>query len=171
MAAPYVSLYASEMGTRRLADEAVTTAKIDAEAVTTAKIDDLAVTPAKVAAVAAATVESGVLVLYKSFAAGTPGSAGDITIYAAAAVPRKLRILDVRLKVVTGISTETATLRTAAAGAGTALSSALSMGTSATTVADAGTASATITTTDGLFLRLTNVGCAGEVIITVRPET
>ncbi len=200
-AAPYVSLYSNKFPAARLATGSVTTAKILdgtiaaadiasnavtaakiitdavtadkilASAVTTAKIAANAVTPAKIEAVAAAAVESGLIVLHKSFAAGAPGSAGDITLFAAASVPRKLRILDVQVKVITGIADKTATLRTAAAGAGSALSSAMSTATTGTTVRDAGTASATITTTDGLFLRLTDIGNAGEVTVICRPET
>lgn len=103
----------------------------------------------------------------KAFTAGTPGSAGDIVIYdgSTTKLPFGIRILDFVLVVLTNIAGKTVTLRSAAAGAGSALSDALS-GASAGTVREAAkTTTSTVAAGAGLWARTTDIGLAGEIII------
>lgn len=95
-----------------------------------------------------------------TFAAGAGGAADDVTIMAS--VPYQVRILDVILMVSTAVGGSSATVRNQAGGGGTALSTALS--TAATgTVRNNDTA--TRTTSLGLFLRRSDSGVAGSVIV------
>lgn len=108
------------------------------------------------------------------FAAGTPGTPDDVTIYALNALPyKKMRIVDAHVMVVTAIGATTVQLRSAAAGAGTLCAEMATAATGRNGQTATVTASQVLTNgaTVGLFLRRSDRGVAGEVVITVRPET
>lgn len=110
------------------------------------------------------------LVIVKAFIAGTPGSAGDIVLYdgSTTKLPYAVRITDTVLITSTAISGKTGTLRSAAAGAGSALSDALTMAATGVARDATKTASATVAAGAGLWLRLSDIGCAGEVHVHVQ---
>lgn len=99
--------------------------------------------------------------------AGTPGTADDVTVFAASA-PFAFQILDCWGKVGTGISTKTATLRSAAAGGGSALSSALDFGTSSVTSRDNSGAAPSVSKGGSLYVRRSDRGVAGTVVILIQ---
>lgn len=95
--------------------------------------------------------------------AGTAGTADDVTIYDANA-PFAFTIVDCWLQVSTAIAGHTAQLRTATGGGGSALSTALSM--SATgTARNNDTASRSVAADGSVFVRRTDRGTAGTIII------
>lgn len=123
--------------------------------------------------VAAADVAAPVQVLFKAFAAGVGGSPDDVVVYAAGELPYKMRILDVIGFVDTTVVAATVDVQDEAAGAGTTAAT-LDFATATgrvtndtftgTTVYDTGA-------TKGLFLRRSDDGVAGEVLIYVRRES
>jgi hypothetical protein len=108
---------------------------------------------------------------FTALVAGTPD---DVVLYALNALPyKKMRIVDAFAIVSTAIAATTLQVRTVSGGAGTLcaeMSSATAgrQGQTATV-----TASQVITNgaSVGLFLRRSDRGVAGEIVITVRPET
>ena len=108
----------------------------------------------------------------KAFAAGGGGSPADITLYAANALPFKLRVVDSWLFVSTAVA-GTGTLRDEAAGAGTAASSGSTVATGRIPMDPTSDASAVLTpgATKGLFLYLSDDAAAGEVFVLVRRES
>ena len=98
-----------------------------------------------------------------TFAAGTPGSADDVTIYSGDA-PFAFRILDVTLLTSTLIALSTAQLRDTAGGGGAALSSAMTTAVVGT-ARNNDTATPTVAANGSVFLRRSDQGVAGEVII------
>lgn len=138
----------------------------------------LAVAPGTVAAadvqpVAATDVAAATFEIRKSFVGAAAGTDDDVTIYAAGALPFKMRILDAYFLCSTGGSgAKTLTIRDEAAGAGTAAAAFDTTSTgriaptafTATTVFTPGAAK-------GLFLRRIQRDAAGEVVITARRET
>ncbi len=122
-----------------------------------------------VGAVASTDLLSDVVMIRKAFTAGAGGSADDVTIWAAGAVPAKMRVLDVTLLVATNVTSATCTLRTATAGGGSALSTALSANATGT-ARNAATASAVVATTDAMVIRRSDSGIAGEMLILARRE-
>ena len=134
----------------------------------------VAIRPANLSvATGAATTaaEAGIpFVLRSIFTAGTPGTAGDISIYTANA-PFKFRVVDAFCIVTTGIAAKYITLRTATAAGGTAVTSAMSAATSGSLVRNAlTTASQTIAAGGSLVIRLDDIGLAGEVFVTCYPS-
>jgi hypothetical protein len=124
-------------------------------------------------AVAAADPAAPIQVIYKAFAAGTPGTPDDVVIYAANALPYKMRVLDVIGFVATNIAAETVKVNDEAAGAGTDAAT-LDYGAATGRVVDAAVTATTVYTpgaTKGLFLRRSDQGVAGEVLILVRRES
>lgn len=107
---------------------------------------------------------SGDLLVYRYvFAAGTAGTADDVTVVSG--LPNKIQVLDVTLRVSTLIGGSTCTLRDAVGGAGNALSSALSSATVAL-VRDALTSVAPVVPAGGgLYLRRSDRGVAGSVVV------
>jgi hypothetical protein len=103
----------------------------------------------------------------KNWAAGTPGSAGDIVIYdgSTTKLPFGIRIVDVTVIVATNLAGKTATLRSAAAGGGSALSDALSLASTGVVRNATVTTTAAVSAGAGLWLRLSDIGTAGEIII------
>ena len=176
-------------------DGGITTAKLAAKAVTSAKIADAAVTGGAAGSgvqIAAATItvdnvhaatltptqdavaaalhgtsalglEGTGLDIIADFTAGTPGSAGDVFI--TDQLPFKFRILSVSLSVTTAIAGKTVTLRDAAAGAGTALSDAMSAATDGIVAWNLTTTRPTLAANSALYLRLSDMGLAGSVHI------
>ncbi|MBI2394985.1 MAG: hypothetical protein HYV09_35775 [Deltaproteobacteria bacterium] len=165
-------LVAGAVGTSVLADESVTAGKLAADAVETAKILDDAVTGPKIAdgSIAAAHVANaaagvGALVaIHLPFTAGVGGSADDVTLFDAA-WPFKARIVDVFAVIATAVEAKTAQLRDTAGGAGSALSDAFDAGSTGVKRNAAITATSTIDADASLFLRRSDSGLAGEVVI------
>lgn len=115
-------------------------------------------------------VEKGIpFVIRKTFAAGTPGAADDVTLYAASN-PQKFRLLDAVAVITSTVTDGTVTLRTAAAGAGTALSNAIAAATASTARLAATTATTTVAVSGSLYLRRSDAAIAGEIILTCLAE-
>lgn len=131
-----------------------------------------AVAAEDMAAVAAADVISPEIVIRKAFTAGVPGTADDVVVIAANALPYKMRILHAELILSTFIALSTATVQDEAAGAGT---TAATFDTAVVGIIPS-TAPLSTTlyspgTTKGLFLRRSDRGIAGELVLTVRRES
>ena len=124
-------------------------------------VDAATITPAKLAVVAANV--GATFAIRVTFAAGTPGSADDVTIYSGDA-PFAFRILDVTLLTSTLIALSTAQLRDTAGGGGAALSSAMTTAVVGT-ARNNDTATPTVAANGSVFLRRSDQGVAGEVII------
>lgn len=123
------------------------------------------------APVAATDVASGLVLLRKAFVAGTPGTADDVTIYAVNTLPFKFRVVDAWAHVTTNVGGSTCNMYTRAAAAGTqvaALSSAAT-GRVQSTLGDS--ALVTPGASDGLFVRRSDRGAAGEVYLLCRIES
>lgn len=99
-----------------------------------------------------------------AFTAATTGTADDITIFAANA-PCKFRIIDCYLDVTTADSGATGTLYTAAAGGGTACSSALSTTSTGKIRDNITTGTPTIAAGGSLYLRRSDRAFAGEIVL------
>ena len=110
--------------------------------------------------------------LHKAFSA--PGAGGqDVTLLAANTLPNKLRVIDCFLQVGTSGAGVTATFRDQAAGAGTALSSALSLNATGTARNDdtASRLTAAPGASVGLFLRISDgTSVVGDAWIHVANE-
>lgn len=124
------------------------------------------------AAVAATDPAAATFEIRKSFAAGGGGSADDVIIYALNTLPSKVRILDAYALVSTAISASTLQVRSAAAGAGTLAASMAGTPTGRNPMT-LPTASVVLTPGSGvgLFIRRSDSGIAGEVVLTCRNET
>lgn len=120
--------------------------------------------------VAAATPMAPVSTFYKAFVAGG-GGPDDVVIFAANNLPFKFRVLDAHVKVSAPIGGATLLLRDEAAGAGNLLASMSGAAAGRDEMSDNTTAVATPGATKGLFLRRSDNGVAGEVIVTVRRES
>lgn len=121
--------------------------------------------------VAAADLLSGVAVIRQSFVAGGGGAPDDVAIYALNALPYKFRVLDAHAKIATAVGGSSLQLRDEAAGAGNLLATMSSAAVGRQDMSDNLTAVATPGATKGLFLRRSDDGAAGEVIITIRRES
>lgn len=122
--------------------------------------------------VVATAADAPLITIRKAFVAGTPGTADDVAIFAANALPYKFRVLDAVAYVATAIGGSTLMVYSQAAAAGTKLAEM----DSATTGPHAqqtmtATAVAAPATLEGLFIRRSDRGVAGEVILTVRRES
>jgi hypothetical protein len=123
------------------------------------------------APVAATAAASATLEIRKAFVAAAPGTPDDVVIYAANTLPYKIRVLSAEARVATAIGGSTINVYDQAAAAGqlcAALSSAATgivpmTGPNASVVVAPG---ALI----GLFIRRSDRGVAGEVVITARRE-
>ena len=109
----------------------------------------------------------------KSFVAGTPGTPDDVTIFAVGTLPFKFRVENMEAIIATAIGATTLQARTRAGGAGTLLQEVASALTGHQDPTATVTASAVATpgAAEGLFLRRSDRGVAGEVVITCRRET
>jgi hypothetical protein len=129
---------------------------------------------ADVAPVAATAPASATFEIRKPFTAAAAGAQDDVTIYAANALPFKMRILDAYVLVATvGTGAALLTLRDEAAGAGTAAAVFSSAATGRISPSAAFTASTLLTpgATKGLFVRRADRDAAGEIVIIARRET
>lgn len=133
----------------------------------------LSVSAESVVEVAAADAASPLLVIRKAFTAAAAGTADDVTIFAANALPFKFRILDSWVFISTAIAMTSAVLRDQAAGAGTAAATLSTASTGRAAGAPTSDASTVFTpgSTKGLFLRRGDRGVAGEVFVLVRKES
>lgn len=110
------------------------------------------------------TASRGVLFTVRVAAtAGTPGSADDVTIYSANA-PFAFRILDVLWLDSTAIALSSVQLRDTSGGGGSALSSVLTAAVTGT-ARNNDTATRTVAAASSVFLRRSDRGVAGEIII------
>jgi hypothetical protein len=147
----------------------VTTARLADGAVTAVKLADEAVTAAKLEAVDITALAYGVpFFVVLPFVAGTPGSPGDITVFNANC-PYKLRYIDSFVKVSTAVGSSTLTLRTATAGGGNQLSSAMATASAAALARDAlggaGLVNHTLAVGASLYGRASDIGIAGTLYI------
>lgn len=99
-------------------------------------------------------------------AGGAAGTADDVTIFNANA-PFAFEIVDVQLITTTLVAMSTCTLRTAAAGAGTAVSDALSSGTTGVARNTAKTDTPAIAKGGSLFLRRSDRAAVVELVMRV----
>lgn len=109
------------------------------------------------------------LVLRKSFASGGGGSPDDVIIYNANA-PFGFRILSRQIIVTTAVALSTMQLRSASGGGGSALSDAMSAA-AAGLILDLNLiviGTQTVATNGSIFLRRSDSGIAGEIIITLQ---
>lgn len=124
-----------------------------------------------IAAVSALTPMSGVALIRQSLGAGGGGSADDTVVIVAGGLPFKFRIIDAWGYVSTPVSGSTLEVRTQVGGVGTKLAELDSNSTGqkrwqgllSTGVASPGAL-------EGLFVRRSDDGVAGEVFLLVRPE-
>jgi hypothetical protein len=100
--------------------------------------------------------------------AGAGGSADDVTLNSAA-LPYKAFITQVRFIPLTGVASSNVTLRSAAAGAGTAYSSALASVTAGTVAATTTVATAAAAAGSSLYLRRSDSGIAGILQVSFLP--
>ena len=125
------------------------------------------------APVAATDVASGLVLFHKAFTAGGGGSPDDVTVIAANALPFKFRVVDAWAAIGTGIGASTLNVYTRAAGAGTLLAGPIDSASAQLARMTGPTASvvATPASTEGVFVRRSDDGVAGEVFILVRRES
>jgi hypothetical protein len=122
------------------------------------------------ALVNAADPAAGTFTIRKAFTALGAGVPDDVTIWAANALPFKFRVLDAIAYIGTAIALSTLDIRTRAGGAGTQLASTASATTGRQTNTLNGSVVATPGTLEGLFIRRSDRGVAGEVLLTCRLE-
>lgn len=124
------------------------------------------------AAVAATAPAAATFEIRKAFTAGVAGTPDDVIVYAANALPYKIRVLDAYALVSTAIAATTLDVRDQAAGAGQ-LAATMSSATAGRAAMTGPNASVVLTpgTLIGLFIRRSDRGVAGEVVLTCRRET
>lgn len=124
------------------------------------------------AAVAAATAAAAPITFRVPMTAGGGGAPDDVTVFAANLLPFKFRVIDAYALISTAVGASTLSVRTQAAGAGTLLAS-LSSATTGRQPLTGPNASALATpgATEGLFIRRSDNGVAGEVVVIARRET
>lgn len=126
------------------------------------------------APVSAATAAAALITLRIPFAALTTGTADDVTVYAANALPFKFRVLDAVAHVSAAIGGATLIVRDEAAGAGTAICTMSGAATGRIVSTFTGNASGVVsqsTAAKGLFVRRSDRAVAGEVVLTCRIES
>lgn len=102
--------------------------------------------------------------------AGTPGTADDVSFFTANA-PFGFQVVDTWGDPATAISTNTATLRTATGGGGSALSSALDFGTANVRTRNTLGSSGSVAKGGSLVVRRSDRGIAGTVFVLVLKTT
>lgn len=128
-------------------------------------VDPATITPAKLAVVASNIAAT--FTIRVTCTAGTPGSADDVTIYSSNA-PFAFRIIDVTWLDSTAIALSSVQLFSATGGGGTALSSVLTAAITGT-ARNNDTATHTVAANSSVFLRRSDQGVAGEIIILCVP--
>lgn len=106
------------------------------------------------------------ITLRKPIAAGTPGSPDDVTVFDANA-PYAFDILDVTFLCSTAIGASTVQLRTLAGGLGAAQSDALATATTGVKRNAAATGAVAVAKGGSSFLRRSDAGVAGDLLITL----
>jgi len=174
-----VSRYASDLSRMKSLQDAVAAGTAAVSVAPTANelasglmTADASVQAADLAAVAAANAAAPEQIIRKSF---TTASTTDIAIYAANALPYKMRIIDVFLIISTQQSASAVQLWSGAAGTGTAVTSSTAT-TSAGRVAMPLTGNATVVLTPGALVGLfllpnATSGVVGEIEIVLRRES
>lgn len=117
------------------------------------------------------SIDASPIVLRKAFSAAEKGSADDVVVFPVNGIPYKIRILDVVAYVSKGVEGSTVEVRSLPGGDGV-LCATLDSGSPARVASTAPLASTVLTpgSNAGLFLRRSDRGSAGEVIITARRE-
>lgn len=125
------------------------------------------------APVAAADIAAGLVVLRVPMAAGGGGAPDDVTAYAANALPFKFRVLDAWALISTAVGASTLNVYTQAAGAGTLVAGPIDSAVAGIARMTGPNASALAVpgATEGLFVRRSDDGVAGEVFLLVRRES
>lgn len=123
-----------------------------------------------IAPVAGSNPVSGLITIFKSFAAGGGGSPDDVEIFPVNGLPFKFRVVDFVLYVSASPGASTVELQDESGGTGSVLASADSGTTGRQTNAEDTTGVADPGATKGLFLRRSDDGTAGEAVIIARPE-
>jgi len=127
-----------------------------------------------IAEIASTALLSPELVIRKAVTAGGGGSADDVTVYAANALPFKFRIIDAWCYLSAGnAGGRTITIRDEAAGAGTAAGTLDATNLGRVEIVPTSNASTVYTpgATKGVFLRRSDSAIAGEVFIKIRRES
>jgi hypothetical protein len=176
-----IQRYASDLSRMKALQAAVTAGEAAvsvslsaAELASGLAVAEGSVQAADVQAVAASDLASASFEIRKSFTAAAAGAQDDVTIYAAGALPYKMRILDAYVLVSTvGTGAATLTVRDEAAGAGTAAAVFSSAATGRISPSSAFTATTLLTpgAAKGLFVRRADRDAAGEVVIIARRES
>lgn len=130
----------------------------------TADLNNAVVTPAKLAVITSNI--GATFAIYVAFAAGGGGSADDVTIYSASA-PFAFRVLKTFVYISTAIAGKSVQVRSATAGGGTAISSlfAADVATEDPIITTSITATTTVAANGSAFIRRSDNGLAGEVIL------
>lgn len=136
------------------------------------------VAPASVGAVAmdpvaATDIDAPLITFRKAFTAGAAGAADDVTIYALNSLPYKVRILGAHAIIATAIGGSSLNVRSQAGGvAGVLAAGPMDSASTGVHLATGPSASVVLTpgASVGLFIRRSDRGVAGEVIITARRE-
>ena len=123
-----------------------------------------------IAPVAGATPAAALITIYKAFPAGGGGSPDDVEIFPVGGLPFKFRILDLTVYVSTAVGASDVEIRDEPAGAGSLLASAPTAVVGRSVNAEAGTGIAAPAAGKGLFVRRSDDGAAGEVVIIARAE-
>jgi len=125
------------------------------------------------APVAAADIAAGLVILRADFAAGVGGAPDDVQVYAVDSLPFKFRVVMAWGLVSTAVVGSTLNVYTQAAGAGTLLAGPIASALVGSHPATGPNASALAVpgATEGLFVRRSDSGVAGEVFLLVRRES
>jgi hypothetical protein len=123
-----------------------------------------------IAPVAGATPAAALLTIYKPFVAGGGGSPDDVEIFPVDGLPFKFRILDLTVYTSTAVGASDVEIRDEPGGAGSLLASAPTASVGRSANVEAGTGIAAPATGKGLFLRRSDDGAGGEVVIIARAE-
>lgn len=173
-----VSRYASDLPRMKALQDAITAGNAAVSVALTASETASGLAQASgtiqaqdVAPVAATDAAAAEFTLTKAFAAGIAGTPDDVAIYAANALPFKVRVLRAEARVSTAIALSTINVYDQAAGAGQ-LCASLSSATAGIVAMTGPNASVVVTpgTLIGLFVHRSDRGVAGEVVITCRRE-
>lgn len=128
-----------------------------------------------VAPVATAVAAAAPITIFKAFSAGSGGSPDDVVVYAVNTLPYKIRILDAMATISTAVALSSLDVRSAAAGGGTLVATIPSASTGVQRAASLGSGNTSVVLTPGatvgLFIRRSDSGVAGEVVLTARRES
>jgi len=113
---------------------------------------------------------AGLAVIYKAFAAGGGGAPDDVEVYPVGALPFKMRVLDMVAYIAVAVGAASVEVRDEPGGAGTLLASTTAAAIGRSPNVEIATAIATPGPTKGLFVRRSDDGVGGELVLTIRPE-